>query len=90
MNESGLLISEVYRSCFNESTREPDELSQLREQKRELEHLLCACLEGAGGGGRALLDQLLECVNRIESLNCERYFREGYVYTLKFLAQGLC
>lgn len=45
-----------------------------------------AHLEGAGGGGRALLDQLLECVNRIESLNCERYFREGCVYTLKFLA----
>ena len=55
-----------------------------------LERFLCACLEGTGGGGRALLDQLLECVNRIESLNCERYFREGCVYTLKFLTQGLC
>lgn len=46
--------------------------------------------KAAATRARDLLDQLLECTTRIESYTCELYFREGYSYTLKFLAQGLC
>ena len=91
MNQRRPLINEIYRSCFSESAAEPDELSDLRAKRRDLEHLLRGRLDGAGDAESwALLDQLLECVNQIESLNCEQYFREGYAYTLRFLAQGLC
>lgn len=90
MNARRPLIIEIYRSCYEESVKEPDELFQLRQSRIELERLLRARLESGGDESRDLLDQLLECTTRIESYTCELYFREGYSYTLKFLAQGLC
>lgn len=91
MNPRKPLIVEIYRSCFREGCREPEELARLRRDRDALEQRLSERLGNADGGeGRALLEQLLDCIEQIEALNCERYFREGYAYTLKFLAQGLC
>lgn len=91
MNPRRPLINEIYRSCFEESVHEPDELVQIRQNRIEFERQLRSRLEDAGDNESwILLDQLLECINQIESLSCELYFREGYAYTLKFLAQGLC
>lgn len=90
MNARRPLINEIYRSCYEESVKEPDELFQLRQSRIELERLLRARLESGGDESRDLLDQFLECTTCIESYTCELYFREGYSYTLKFLAQGLC
>ena len=90
MNPRKPLIVEIFRSCFREDCREPEELAQLRRDRDALERRLSEHLGDADAEGRALLEQLLACIEQIGVLDCERYFREGYSYTLKFLAQGLC
>lgn len=91
MNPRRPLINEIYRSCYEESVKEPDELFPAPPiPHRARAPSPCPPRKRRRREPGDLLDQFLECTTCIESYTCELYFREGYSYTLKFLAQGLC
>ncbi|WP_066458800.1 hypothetical protein [Anaerotruncus rubiinfantis] len=74
---------EMERNDVNEST----EIDELHAKRQKLECDLLFALDTDENRGR--LEQLLECLDEINHLRNEYYFKRGYELTTKFIFQGL-